>query len=69
VSLRLHWAQLYPRGVPLIAGHEIPARLHALLRMLENRKAVAKAFADEQISGRPLTAPEPPDLPPDQVTG
>lgn len=65
----LRWAQLYPRGAPLIAGHEIPARLHALLRTVENRPAVIKAFADEHIGGRPLTMPEPPDLPPDEVTG
>ena len=65
----LRWAQLYPRGAPLIAGHEIPARLCAPLRLIENRPAVIKAFADEHIGGRPLTMPEPPDLPPDEVTG
>ena len=65
----LRWAQLYPRGAPLIAGYEIPARLCAPLRLIENRPAVIKAFADEHIGGRPLTMPEPPDLPPDEVTG
>jgi glutathione S-transferase len=65
----LRWAQLYPRGAPLIARQDVPARLHALLRSVENRPAVIKAFADEHIGGRPLTMPEPPDLPPDQVTG
>ena len=65
----LRWAQLYPSGAPLIPWQDIPARLQALLRTAENREAVAKAFADEHIGGRPLTMPEPPDLPPDEVTG
>ena len=65
----LRWAQLYPTGTPLIAGGEIPARLRGLLEALEGRPAVAKAFGDEYISGRPLTAPQLPELPPDQVTG
>ena len=69
LAICLRWAQLYPRGAPLIAGQQIPARLQALLRTVENREAVAKAFADEHIGGRPLTMPEPPDLPPDEVTG
>jgi glutathione S-transferase len=65
----LRWAQLYPSGAPLIAWEEIPARLQAVLRAVEDRPASAKAFAAEHIAGRPLTAPEPPDLPPDQITG
>jgi glutathione S-transferase len=65
----LRWPQLYPRGTPLIAGHEIPARLRTLLRSIECRPAVRKAFADEYISGRPLTAPTFPDIPGDQITG
>ena len=65
----LRWAQLYPSGEPLIAWQEIPAGLQALLRRVESRPAVTKAFADEHIGGRPLTMPEPPDLEPDQVTG
>ena len=69
LAVCLRWAQLYPRGAPLIAGYEIPARLCAPLRLIENRPAVIKAFADEHIGGRPLTMPEPPDLPPDEVTG
>ena len=69
MTLRLRWAQLYPRSAPLIPWRDIPARLQALLRTAENRAAVAKAFADEHLGGWPLTAPEPPDLPPDEVTG
>lgn len=64
----LRWAQLYPSGAPLIAWSDIPPRLQALLRSLEDRPAVRKAFADEFIGGRPLTAPLPPDLPPSEVT-
>jgi glutathione S-transferase len=69
LAVCLRWAQLYPTGAPLIAADEIPAGLHALMRSVENRPAVAKAFADEHIAGRPLTAPRPPDLPADQVAG
>jgi hypothetical protein len=65
----LRWAQLYPSGAPLIAWHEIPAGLQALLRMVENRETARKAFGDDHISGRPLTMPRPPDLQPDEVTG
>ncbi|MFQ5565453.1 MAG: glutathione S-transferase family protein [Paracoccaceae bacterium] len=65
----LRWAQLYPSAAPLIVPAEIPAGLHALLRATETREAVARAFADEHITGRPLTMPGPPDLPPDEVTG
>jgi glutathione S-transferase len=65
----LRWAQLYPTGAPLIEWTDIPARLQALLRAVERRPATMKAFGDEHISGRPLSAPKPPDLPPDQVTG
>ncbi len=69
LAVCLRWAQLYPRGAPLIAGREIPARLQALMRTVESRPAVIKAFADEHIGARPLTMPEPPDQPPDEVTG
>ncbi len=65
----LRWGQLYPSGAPLIARQDVPAWLHALLRSVENRPAVIKAFAGEHIGGRPLTMPAPPDLPPDEVTG
>jgi glutathione S-transferase len=64
----LRWAQLYPSGAPLITWREIPTGLQALLRAAENRRAARKAFSDEYISGRPLTAPAPPDLPPGEVT-
>jgi glutathione S-transferase len=60
----LRWAQLYPSGAPLIAWDEIPARLQALLRSVESRPAVRKAFDDEYIGGRPLTAPASPEVPP-----
>lgn len=65
----LRWALLYPSGNPLIAPEDIPARLRGLLRLIECNGAVAKAFADEHITGRPLTKPGPPDLPQDEVTG
>jgi len=65
----LRWAQLYPSGTPLIVWEEIPARLQALLGSVENRPAVARAFAGEQIYGQTLTAPKPPDLPPGEITG
>ena len=65
----LRWAQLYPSGERLIEREEVPARLHALLRSAESRPAVIKAFADEHIGGRPLTMPEPPVLPSDEITG
>ena len=65
----LRWAQLYPSGMPLIVWDDIPVRLQALLGSVENRPAVAKAFADENISGNPLTAPKPPDLPSGEATG
>ncbi len=69
LAMCLRWAQLYPSGEPLIVWEEIPAGLQALLRRIETRPAVVKAFADEQIGGRPLTMPAPPDREPDQVTG
>jgi glutathione S-transferase len=65
----LRWSQLYPRGRPLIAAHEVPTRLRTLLRSIEIRPAVRKSFADEYIGGRPLTAPTFPDIPGDQITG
>jgi glutathione S-transferase len=65
----LRWAQLYPSGERLIAWEKIPARLQTLLRSVENRPTVAKAFADEHIGGRPLTMSEPPDLEPGDITG
>jgi glutathione S-transferase len=64
----LRWAQLYPAGAGLIAGHEIPPRLAAALREIEARPAVRKAFADEFIGARPLTAPALPDIPAGEVT-
>ena len=65
----LRWAQIYPGGAALIAWDDIPARLREMLRATELRPAVSRAFASEHITGRPLTAPAPPDLPAGEVTG
>ena len=65
----LRWARLYPAGAPVLDGLGAFPRLGALLTALEARPAVLRAFAAERIAGRPLTAPAPPDLPPDEVTG
>jgi glutathione S-transferase len=65
----LRWAQLYPRGAPLIGPAEIPLRLRTLLAAVEARPAVLRACAAESISGHPFTRPQPPALPADQVTG
>jgi glutathione S-transferase len=69
LAVCLRWAQLYPTGAPLIALAEVPDRIQVLLRSVENRPAVIRAFADEHISGCALTAPRPPALPPGEVTG
>ena len=65
----LRWARLYPTAKPLIAEGDLPTRAMALLRALEARPAIQRAFAAEHVSGHPLTDPAPPDLPRDQITG
>ncbi len=65
----LRWARLYPAGAPVLEGVGAFPRIAALLAALEARPAVRRAFAAEHIAGRPLTAPEPPALPPGEVTG
>ena len=69
LAVCLRWAQLYPAGAPLITLEEVPNGVRALLRSVESRPAVVKAFADEFIAGYPLTEPAPPALPPGEVTG
>ena len=69
VAACLRWARLYPTGAPVLSGLDEWPRLGAALAALEARPAVMRAFAAEHIGGRPLTAPEPPDLPGTEVTG
>jgi len=65
----LRWARLYPRAEPLVAGGDLPPRAMALLRALEARPAILRAYAAEHVTAQPLTTPAPADLPPEQVTG
>jgi glutathione S-transferase len=57
----LRWAQLYPRDdvMPSAQLAQWP-RLLAMLRALEQRPAVQKAFALEGMDGRLFTAPNYP---------
>ena len=71
LAVCIRWAQLYPSAEPLLPGalDGRPA-LAALLRGIEASPAIRRACAAESIPGdRPFTAPRPPDLPPEQVTG
>ncbi len=54
---------------PLLTNDDLPTRVMALLRALEARPAILRAYAAEHVTARPLTAPARPELPPDQVTG
>lgn len=64
------WAQLYPRNPAPVLDRALPPHLRALLEELEQRPEVRRAMAAEHIPGeRPYTVPEPPDLPPEAVTG
>lgn len=65
----LRWIRVYPSDAPLLANVDLPSGVTALLTALEARPAVQRAFAAEHITGAPLTAPERPDLPPEQVSG
>ncbi len=65
----LRWVRVYPVTGPLITNDDLPTRVMALLRALEARPAILRAYAAEHVTGRPLTAPARPELPPDQVTG
>ena len=69
LALCIRWARLYPSGAPLITTLDGLPGLAAMLARLEARPALRKAFADEFIVGHPLTAPQRPALPPEQVTG
>ncbi len=69
LAVCLRWARLYPAAAPILAGLGDVPRLAAHAAALEARAPVQRAFAAEHIHGRPLTAPEPPALPPDEVTG
>ena len=69
LAVCLRWARLYPSGAPLLGGLDGLPRLGAMLAALEARPAVTRAFAAEHVHGQPLTAPAPPDLPADAVTG
>lgn len=69
LAVCLRWARLYPSGAALLRGLDGVPRLGAMLAALEARPAVMRAFAAERIHGQPLTAPGPPDLPADAVTG
>ncbi|NQW08369.1 MAG: glutathione S-transferase family protein [Alphaproteobacteria bacterium] len=70
LAVCLRWAQLYPAGAPLLAGLAEWPRLHALGARIEGLAGARRAFAAEMIpADRALTAPQPPNLPRDQITG
>lgn len=69
LSACLRWARLYPIGTPVLHGLDSWPRLRAASATLEARPAVRRACAAEHIGGKPLTAPAPPDLPTEEVTG
>lgn len=70
LAVCLRWARLYPTGAPVLEDLAAFPRLGALLAALEARPGVLRACAAEHIpAGRPLSAPEPPALPPGEVTG
>ena len=57
----LRWAQLYPRGDALPSAQLAQwPRLLAMLRALEQRPAVQKAYALEGMDGPVFTAPNYP---------
>lgn len=63
------WARLYPGAAPLLDRLDCPS-LTPMLAKLEARPAIRAACAAEAIaSPRPLTEPEPPDLPRAEITG
>ena len=65
----LRWIRVYPSGAPLLASADIPPCVMMLLRALEARPAVRRAFAAEHVTKAILTAPQRPDLPAEQVSG
>jgi glutathione S-transferase len=61
VAACLRWAQLYPHGDALLSAQlaQYP-RLMAMLRTLEQRPAVQKAYALEGMDGPVFSAPNYP---------
>lgn len=65
----IRWWHIYGEVDHRLRGIDDWPKLHALMRGIEERAPIRKAFADEMIrDARPLTEPSRPDLPADEVT-
>lgn len=65
------WAQIYPATGPMLQGGLAPwPGIEAMARRIEADPRAIRAFQAEHIPTKaPLTAPQPPDLPAESITG